>query len=222
MEFTARKSVVSFAPQAELYKTLHVKEYTDDEYASTWYNAKEIAAVKAECTSTVELIERHIPLNVDEYCARGLEYRTYAGRQLRHMNKINGKVSVLNEQERQYEENVYNPEALSLVYKYAARHCQEEAHQLALRDALYVRVEVMPSCQPTEEHEAPRNQDRTEESENIIPDNTKQRKTWSSTSGSISSSRPGQRNRHDSSNRGIMMLAIRDARKANRIMCAAA
>ena len=59
MEFKARKSFVSFAPQAELYKTLHVKEYTDDEYASTWYNAKEIAAVKAECTSTVELIERH-------------------------------------------------------------------------------------------------------------------------------------------------------------------
>ena len=204
------KKTVSFAPQAAVYRTTHVNDYSNEEYDAVWYSPKEIDLVKAECALTVTMMQTCTSLHTEMYCSRGLEYRTPIGQEMRRMNKLNGLVAVLNEQDRQYDENEYDPDAIACIYKQVTQHCQDDAHQLALRDERYVRRDFTSS----NHHEQENKMSATEH-----------RKAHASPIASpvvLSPPRRDQRYRHDSSNRRIVMLAMNHAADANRIMSAAA
>lgn len=70
-----------------------------------------------------------------EHCTRGLEYRTPEGSQKRQANKWNAIEAVLDEQQRQREEDMSNDENISSVYKSVSFQCQQEALERGLADA---------------------------------------------------------------------------------------
>ena len=70
---------------------------------------------------------------------RGLEYRTRKGAVRRQHNKLEAISAVLDEQDRQYNEGLFNEELLAEVYRSCASHCQDEAYILALKDEATAR-----------------------------------------------------------------------------------
>jgi hypothetical protein len=135
----ARRSV-SFGPQVAVYFTLHLNDFSDREVKATWYKRDDIATIKAECTATVTMILKAQPLRTDLYCARGLEFRTPRGLQRRQANKRNAIDVVLDEQDRQIDQNIHDAKKLATVYHQVSVRCHEAAHQLGLHDERFVRT----------------------------------------------------------------------------------
>jgi hypothetical protein len=84
---------------------------------------------------TGEIIEES-----DRQTIRGLEYRTRKGAVRRQHNKVEAITAVMDEQDRQIEEGFMNDELISQVYMEVSARCQEEAHQLALKDVQFVET----------------------------------------------------------------------------------
>jgi len=72
--------------------------------------------------------------NEEDHCFRGLEYRTREGARRRQTNKITAITAVLDEQDRQIYEGIWDPEALADVYRQNSAHCIDSAFLLGLRD----------------------------------------------------------------------------------------
>jgi hypothetical protein len=135
----ARRSVC-FVPQVAVYPTLHLDDFSDSEVRSTWYNRDEIVTIKEECAATVTMILQAQPLCNDLYCARGLEFRTPWGLQRRQANKRNAIDVVLDEHDRQIDQNIHDAKKLATVYHQVSARCQEAAHKLGLHDERFVRT----------------------------------------------------------------------------------
>lgn len=124
-----RPRAVSFNPEVISQEILHVNNYSDDEWTSTWYTRKDFRAMKKECQMTVNLVERGILHgDCDNYCITGLEFRiknhTNSERRAR---KEKGIDAVLEEQAHQIHDGVTDAEALSASYVDAIRRPEDSA-----------------------------------------------------------------------------------------------
>jgi hypothetical protein len=84
---------------------------------------------------TAKLVELgDLPNDTLENCRRGTEYRTEEGGRKRILNKKVGRDAVFDEQDAQWDVDELDPDTLASLYVAATRHCQIEAHRLALQD----------------------------------------------------------------------------------------
>ena len=114
----------------------HINDKTDEEILATWYKKSDYRAMKKEFAMTLRAIaDGSYKGDCENHCARGIEFRSKEGSQRRKMNKFYSLVSVLDEQERQREENDESPEALSCVYVEANRRSRKEAQKFGDLDA---------------------------------------------------------------------------------------
>ena len=118
--------------------TLHVDDYTDEEYDAAWFNKQECAQIKEDYSKTVALVQTGIKLDEDdeEHCLRGLEPRTPRGYRRRRDNKYVGMCVVLDEQDRQIDQGEADDVAIREAFVAANCHCRNESYAAALKDQI--------------------------------------------------------------------------------------
>jgi hypothetical protein len=137
------KRTVAFAPTVTGNTTLHVNDYSNDEIQSCWFNDVEYKAIKKDIRFAAKLLTDNNGLlgKDDEHdCQRGLEMHTRKGAHRRLQNKLVARQAVLDEQNLQWEEGVYDPEYLAMVYQVVSSSCQATARDIALKDQLDVTL----------------------------------------------------------------------------------
>ena len=148
---TSSKSV-QFNSTVFVRTTIHVDDYSDEEYERCWYQSNEVAEFKKENAQTVSLVESGLKLNeataacttsegAPELCMRGLEGRTKRGSRRRRDNKYKGMCAVMDEQDRQLEtlsdaSAVLDDEAIREKYVEFNRRCSSEAYAAGLSDQM--------------------------------------------------------------------------------------
>ena len=146
---TKARRIVSFAPQVEISTVERLCDLPEAEIAATWYNRDEYYAIKKSLTCTVRKIYKGLPLETDEE-SRGLEYRAPAGAQRRQKNKLHSIDAVLDEQERQWEENRRNPAYIAEIYIQATAHCLMAAYLAAKSDSDFVQKQIQLDAESNE------------------------------------------------------------------------
>jgi hypothetical protein len=116
----------------------------DSEY-DLWWTIDELRSFKRRDRQTVRLMNYIDPAAIPDnsiHCTRGLEYKTFEFSNRRKFNRIQAHLSVLDEQEFQWDENIHDEELIAALYKKMCKSSQEEAHSMALKDQIYVKDNV--------------------------------------------------------------------------------
>ena len=134
-----RPRTIRFAPQIKVQQIPHIRSMPQDLVHAIWYNQQEYANIKKSYTATVRLMMRGLLFSPEqensEHCTRGLGCRTKEGSKLRRKIKLSGLIAVIEEQERQFREGIYDPEKIAKVYKdIAATKSQTTAFVSGLKD----------------------------------------------------------------------------------------
>jgi hypothetical protein len=130
-----RNIKVVFTEMVTVTHVLHLEDFTDEEFKASFYDITELESIKTELNLTAELVEvGDLHNDISEYCRRGTEYRTGQGARRRISNKHVGRDAVLDEQDVQWEDGVFDPDAIAGIYAAATWRCQIEVHRLALQD----------------------------------------------------------------------------------------
>jgi hypothetical protein len=127
-----RKSVY-FCEVVKVARILHINDYTEQEIAACWYNDDECQATKddaAQCASRI--LEQQDETN--DFCHRGLEFRTPLGAKQRMENKEIGWDAVFEVQEIQQEQSWHDPLYLASLYHEQTKHCILAAQLQAYMD----------------------------------------------------------------------------------------
>ena len=70
----------------------------------------------------------------EEYCTRGLEFKTKAGARFRSSNKLRTRSAVLNEQDLQRDEGFEDPQYIAMASMEESRGCRDGALARAIYD----------------------------------------------------------------------------------------
>jgi hypothetical protein len=132
---TKPKRHVSFYEIVSIRSTIHTNDMTDEEIDNTWYNRREMTAIKRGMALDVKKMTSEIPMG-NKSTTRGLEYRTRAGSEKRRANKFNSIHAVLDEQDLQHVNGINDPEALREIYLEHSERCLYESQQLAKADEI--------------------------------------------------------------------------------------
>lgn len=115
-----------------------MSNYTDGEISDCWFSDEDLQQFRADVLHTVELIsgdgEAQNLTERSSFCERGIEHRTQEGIKKRIRNKILARDAVLLEQERQWEHNIHDEEAIADAYRKVSAHCLFEARMRGLKD----------------------------------------------------------------------------------------
>ena len=136
----ARTVRFSLEVDVRTYRYLHVNDYTDEEYFSSWYRAEEYATIKRDITATIGTVQSGKDLNNNLFTLRGLETRTKAGSLKRKMARLTGMIAVLDEQARQQKLEITNSKYLNMVYNQVSVRCLREAQQRAKDDEVAIQA----------------------------------------------------------------------------------
>ncbi|KAI2488961.1 hypothetical protein MHU86_26015 [Fragilaria crotonensis] len=108
---------VNFNNQVMVRTIGHVNDLSEAEIRRTWYQKEEYRQIRSSLSVTVRKITSgKYDGDTDSHCARGLEFRTPYGAQLRRKNKLDALIAVLDEQDRQMDDNDLDDEALARLY----------------------------------------------------------------------------------------------------------
>ena len=159
-----QKRNVHFCKKVKVQPTLHVNNFTDKEIRSSWYTQNEIATIRQRTKDMMKLLQSQSNANTPQkvlerqqqgsndestFCIRGLEHRTRKGMKAKTSSRMMAWDVVMNEQSRQQESGVVNPEAISHVYKQTTTVNVAIALQRGLDDEDYVFAAIASSSRKT-------------------------------------------------------------------------
>ena len=125
-----QKRHISFNYQVMVRSIEHIDDKDEAEIRATWYRKEEYRKIRSSMADTVRKISSgKFSGDSDAHCARGLEFRTPYGSQLRKKNKLEALVAVLDEQDRQFDEGCLDEELLARAYMESSRTRLEEAQR---------------------------------------------------------------------------------------------
>ena len=125
-----------FSAHNDIHLIEHLDELSDDDVASMWYNVDEYEAMKVEYKKIVSLMENSNGVIQSNETSRGLEYRTRTGAWARYTNKKCSFRAVLQEQEKQWDKNIRDVNAIANVYMKHSRKCRRAAFLMGRKDAM--------------------------------------------------------------------------------------
>jgi hypothetical protein len=159
---------VSFARDVkEVGEVPSRSELSELEFRSTWYTKEDFKAMKRAFIPTLKKMAKNIPLSDDEE-PRGLEHSTPRGSRSRTDNRYQAMDTVLDEQERQWEQDRKDPLYLAKLYRQSSAHCQMNAYLVAQKDAEYVQQILDDEMGSSEQKEASREPSVLNENERRI------------------------------------------------------
>lgn len=131
------RKCVEFYPRVYVKRVPSLKTLSEEDLARIWFNNDEFVAMRNVNKLISERMANNEPLGPNE-CSRGLEYRTPEGMKQRQENKKRALFAVLEEQERQWDSEVFDPEALRTVSMMVSSASQEASLQVGLNDERFV------------------------------------------------------------------------------------
>jgi len=108
--------------------------YSRDEIEACWFSSDECMKIAKQCAKQIRRLDRGQQLRDKKYCERGLEGHTNTGYALKVLTRSESIKKVLEEQERQQKEGVFDDDALARAYRDVTSSAQLWARSLALRD----------------------------------------------------------------------------------------
>jgi hypothetical protein len=130
-----KSRTVSFFPGVSVRECLHINNFTDDEVYNTWYKKPDFSRIKTSFIYIVQKLSNGSwEGDTENETARGLEYRTREGSMKRKVNKLNGLMVVLDEQESQWNRGIHDDEAIAAAYRDVSCKSLELVRLLAARD----------------------------------------------------------------------------------------
>jgi hypothetical protein len=130
----ARKVV--FAKTVQYKEMRHINDFSQEEIEAVWMGVRDYQIIKAMVKTTVKMMMKgeRIPEDDEDFCIRGLEFRTRAGSRIRSRNKLRARSAVLNEQDLQSDENFSDPHYIAMACMEESLEGREGAHVRALYD----------------------------------------------------------------------------------------
>ena len=120
------------------FKTIrHVANFSDDEIRDGWYNKKDFMRMSDEVSEIAKLVANgQTVYEGEELCTRGLEHLVEEDvADYRAEKMIESIDAVLDEQDEQIDENIYDPYTIAEVYGDIVTPLLREAYLVGLRDA---------------------------------------------------------------------------------------
>lgn len=135
-ETDERKSKVRFYHRVRIQRVTNRKHLSKEHSKKVWYSREEFKEIRNECFQTIKIMTDHEDIieDEDEYCFRGLEYKTKEASKKRQRNKLEVRQAVLDEQEYQKENGMNDPEWISMLSIDESRTCKRDALERARQD----------------------------------------------------------------------------------------
>ena len=125
---------VRFSERTYVRKTLSKKDYTSQEVQACWYTSEENRRIHKRRRKEVRKIDEGNKLKDKKYCSRGLEGLTTVGAATKWSKRSLATNAVLDEQMIQWEEGVFDEDAIAEIYCKAVSSCQLWATIVGRRD----------------------------------------------------------------------------------------
>jgi hypothetical protein len=113
-----KRKQVTFAPYVRVKPILHIDDYSDEEFFSTWYGPEDMKQITQDIRQTLAKMEESGELIQDDehFCRRGLESRTTKGARMKQHIRLAAKNAVLDKQAVHGWQGKYNEQLISDVY----------------------------------------------------------------------------------------------------------
>jgi len=106
---------VNWASQCEVFEIIHINDMEDEEVFSCWYHEEDYSMIKKRIRLSVLLMEAGRAVEGPDHTDRGIECRTADGARQRYRNRRTTVNAVLDEQDRQWDNNVQDDDRLAKV-----------------------------------------------------------------------------------------------------------
>jgi hypothetical protein len=129
-----------------VHKTLSRKDYTIDEIEACWYTAEDLQKIHKHCRKEIRKLNEGSKLKDMKYCSQGLEGHTTVGSAAKMRNRWLAVNAVLDEQMIQWEEGVFDEDAIAAIYCKSSSSCQLWANIVGRRDHRFTAESSGESC----------------------------------------------------------------------------
>ena len=136
---------VRFSGRIHVRNTLSCKDYTTEEIQACWYTAEENQRIHRRCSKEIRKMDEGSELKDKKYSSRGLEGHTTVGAAAKKGERRLAINAVLDEQMIQWEEGIFNEDAIAEIYCKASSRCQVRANIVGLKDHRETET-YMASC----------------------------------------------------------------------------
>ena len=131
---TEQEFRVRFSEKVHGRNTLSYRDYTTEEIQACWYTAEESQRIQRHCSKEIHKMEEGSVFKDKKYCSRGLERHTTIGAATKVANRRFVINAVLDEQMIQWEEGIFDEDAIAEIYSKANSSCQMRAYIVGLGD----------------------------------------------------------------------------------------
>ena len=125
---------VRFSEKMYVRNTLAWKDFTTEEIQACWYTDEENQRIHRHCSKEIRKMDEGSELKDETYSSRGLEGHTTIGAAAKKRIRLLAINAVLDEQMIQWEEGIFDEDAIAEIYYRASSSCQVSASIVGLRD----------------------------------------------------------------------------------------
>jgi hypothetical protein len=125
---------ISFSETIYVRNTLSREDYTAEQIQACWYTAEESQRIHRHCSKEIRKMDEGSELKDKKCSSRGLEGHTTDGAAIKMENRWLAINAVLDEQTFQWEEGIFDEDAIADVHCRASYGCQVRAKIVGLRD----------------------------------------------------------------------------------------
>lgn len=130
MPTTTRR--VTINTTVEVHKILSIYDYTASEISASWYDEQDMDKISQRCFKILQKYESGV--SNKKYCIRGLEGHSRLAFISKQNNRTDAYSAVFEEQQRQYQNEETDIQAISDVYKRSTLSSQMWAQVVGARD----------------------------------------------------------------------------------------
>jgi hypothetical protein len=116
------------------HEVLEIDKPEEDMKEEIWYSRDEYDIIKARNSLIVKMMKTGSFIESEEHSFRGLEHKLRDGFKQRRSNKFAALNAVLEEQDRQFNRNLSNPEVIAEAYRSISSNAKETAFAIGQSD----------------------------------------------------------------------------------------
>ena len=131
MTTTNTSNRVRFHASVHVVEVLNLQDYKPSEIAAAWYSTEQMEKITNRCFKVLKSINAG---KGQKYCTRGLEGHTHLGSISKKRSRSAATAAVINEQTRQWIEDIADEQAIADVYRRTTSSCQLWAQVMGNQD----------------------------------------------------------------------------------------
>lgn len=122
----------------------YIKTATEEEIPIVYYSREEYSSMIEESSKIIRRLDMDFPVDSNS-TARGLEHLTSRGRKRVNFQRMHAFRAVMDEQQQQWEEEIFDEDAIAQAYAVYGKHCQRAASKRGMKDAEEIRGGIVSS-----------------------------------------------------------------------------